>query len=42
MRRHNFTIENFAQENGQTISKHAHKVGKNEQQVYKIIKIRNF
>ena len=29
--RHNLTFENFAQKNGQTISKHAHKVGRNGQ-----------
>ena len=33
MRRHNFSFENFAQENGQQISKHAHKMGKNGQKV---------
>ena len=42
LRRHNFTIENFAQENGQKNSKHAYKVGKNEQQVYKSLKIMAF
>ena len=36
MRRHNFTFENFAQEKGQKISKHAHKVGKNGQKIYKM------
>ena len=40
MRRHNFTFENFAQENGQKISKH--EVGKNRKKVKKQIKIMNF
>jgi hypothetical protein len=31
--RHNFSCENFAQENGQKSTEHAHKVGKNKQQV---------
>ena len=40
--RHNFTFENFAQENGKKISKHAYKVGKNGQKVRKMNKIMNF
>ena len=42
MSRHNFTFENFVQEMSQKISKHCHKVDKNEQTVYKINKIINF
>ena len=37
-----FIFENFAQEIGKKNSKHAHKVGKNGQKVYKNIKIMNF
>ena len=42
MRNKIFTFENFVHENGQKISKHAHKVGENEQHILKIIKIMNF
>ena len=43
MRRNNFTFENFAQQNGQKISKYAHKEGKNGQKkVLKANKIMNF
>ena len=39
---HNFTFESFAQENGEKISKLAHKVGKNGQQSLENNKIMNF
>ena len=43
MRRHNFTFENFVQENCQKVSKHAQRVGKNVyKKVQKMNKIMSF
>ena len=42
LHRQNFTFENFAQENGQKICKHAQKVSIDLQQVWELNKIMNF